>query len=401
MTTSGVWDLQEVRDKQLASEWDYIAPDDPNRLMVWGKNNYGALGLNQPANTAYSSPVSLPGSWTSLYQSMDSNTRFVAKTAGSLWTWGHYGEYGALGLNQANPSGGVSSPTQIPGTTWANVHAWNHAGVAVKTDGTMWAWGSNTYGTLGQNNRTHQSSPVQVGTNTTWSSTGGKIGGGSGFGAIKTDGTLWMWGRNWRGGLGLNDINFRSSPTQVGTATNWKTIYGNGLSFGASKTDGTMWVWGRSWGGGLGQNQGANNDSNSRSSPTQIPGTDWAIVTGRGAVGIASKTDGSLWSWGYNIRGELGQNGSGPSSQKSSPVQVGTDTNWPKADANFDQLFNQPSLSGAIKTDGTLWMWAANTSGQLGQNDTDHRSSPCQIPGTWDQFTGTGWDGSVIARTPG
>ena len=390
-TQKGVWDLQEVRDKQLASAWNYSAPGDPNRLMAWGKNDMGSLGLNQPINTAYSSPVSIPGQWTKVYTAFDAKGRFAAQASGTLYGWG-WNDRGQLGQND---DAHRSSPTQIgTETTWNEVYGSEYGVIATKTDGTLWQWGSNTYGELGKNDRVQRSSPTQVGTDTTWTK---GVAGALGVQAIKSNGTLWAWGRNWRGGAGLNDKISRSSPTQVGTNTNWKTIYGNGGGFGASKTDGTQWVWGRAWGGGLGQNQGGNNDDASYSSPVQIPGTDWAIVQNIGSVGFATKTDGTFWSWGYQPRGSLGQNNT---IQSSSPVQVGTDTNWPKADADFFNMRLVPSLRFAIKTDSTLWTWGANPYGQLGQNDIAMRSSPTQIPGTWDQVDGTGWDGSVIAKSP-
>ena len=241
-TDKGVWDLQEVRDKQLASNWNYSAPGDPNRLMTWGYNQDGQLGLNQPTTTAYSSPVSITGQWTKIYRHYGDNYRAVAKESGTLWMWG-CNENGVLGQNQGHDVSPRSSPTQV-GTenTWNKVWAGEGAIIGNKTDGTLWAWGSNSYGNIAQNNsHTGYSSPTQIGTDTTWTKS---VVAGIACAAIKTDGSLWMWGRNWRGGLGQNSHTRRSSPTQVGTDTTWKYIYGNGDSWGAIKTDNTMWTWG-------------------------------------------------------------------------------------------------------------------------------------------------------------
>ena len=401
-TSKGVWDLQEVRDKQLASNWNYSA-DDPNALFAWGKNSYGVLGLNQPSNTRYSSPVNVQGTWTNIYHGGGGDTRWVAKASGSLYVWGNNGNHGVLGVNQGpGQLAALSSPTQVgTDTTWNKVWAGENYAIANKTDGTLWVWGSNDSGQLGQNQGPGQlgpaSSPVQVGTDTTWTKS---VVGAIAHAAIKTNGTLWVWGRNWKGGLGQNQnpasVFQVSSPTQVGTDTTWKTIFGTGDTFFAAKTNGTMWAWGRSWGGALGQNQYFPSDTGSRSSPTQIPGTDWAIVTGM-LRGVSTKTDGTLWSWGYQNRGELGQNNN---VKYSSPTQVGTDTTWPKLDAKFNNILNVPSMTGAIKTDGTLWLWGANLSGELGDNTIITRSSPVQIPGTWSDVQGKGYNGAVIARTP-
>ena len=140
-----------------------------------------------------------------------------------------------------------------------------------KTDGTLWSWGSNAYGQLGQNNRTPFNSPVQIPGNT-WSSIGGA---NNSVAAIKTDGTIWVWGYNG-GLLGLNDIAYRSSPTQI-PGTTWSSISGNQhstsgmVNFAATKTDGTLWAWGSNSSGQLGQS-----NTTQYSSPIQIPGTTWS-----------------------------------------------------------------------------------------------------------------------------
>ena len=126
-----------------------------------------------------------------------------------------------------------------------------------------------------------------------------------------------------------------------------------------------MFAWGDNQYGEL-----ALNNTTQYSSPKQIPGTTWSQVGGT----IATRTDGTLWSWGYNYYGALGLN-EGPSDMKSSPTQIGTDTTW-------NRLSMSGSNAGATKTDGTLWAWGANNDGQLGQNDKTKLSSPTQIPGT-------------------
>ena len=156
--------------------------------------------------------------------------------------------------------------------------------MATKTDGTLWMWGRNDYGSLGHNNRTHYSSPTQV-PGTTWSE--GHTSTRENALAVKTDGTLWGWGRNEQGQLALNNTTQYSSPTQI-PGTTWSTknyrISGDGgekQAF-AIKTDGTLWAWGGGPGRlGLG-------DNNKRSSPTQIPGTTWHWIgnNGQGAHAI-------------------------------------------------------------------------------------------------------------------
>ena len=181
------------------------------------------------------------------------------------------GNLGALGqpsLGQASRS----SPIQVPGTTWRSVSAGNHSTYATKTDGTLWAWGYNANGELGQNTQgDSRSSPAQI-PGTSWSYLVN-----SGYyqaHATRTDGTLWAWGENEYGSLGLNSASNRvSSPTQI-PGTTWGTTRGM-LSSGnyasiATKTDGTLWGWGLNHQGQLGQG-----NKTYQSSPVQIPGTAW------------------------------------------------------------------------------------------------------------------------------
>ena len=150
---------------------------------------------------------------------------------------------------------------------------------AIKTDGTLWGWGENDNGQLGQNNRTEYESPVQV-PGTTWS----KVDSGRQFTlAAKTDGTLWGWGDNEYGYLGQNNVTHYSSPVQVGSSTDWSNIASGNYHSLAVKTDGTLWALGGNNGGQLGQ--GAVNN-NGLSSPVQIPGTDWNSADNALAAGV-------------------------------------------------------------------------------------------------------------------
>ena len=155
-------------------------------------------------------------------------------------------------------------------------------------------------------------------------------------GAIKTDGTLWTWGRNNNGQLGHNNKTEYSSPRQVGTDTTWSRVVSSAYNcMMAVKTDNTLWMWGTNSNGMLGQNS-----HTAYSSPRQIPGS-WAAGNNKfdNAVfgTIAIKTDGTLWTWGSNDYGKLGQNQAQPvRNALSSPTQVGTSTNWDTISANMD-----------------------------------------------------------------
>ena len=345
-------------------------------FSIGGRNNVGQLGHNSTVD--YSSPVQLGSAETwlnigSTGQGDGKSIGIAVKSDGTLWTWGN-NPSGGLGLNDTVQ---YSSPTQIPGTTWAFGEI---GSAAVKTDGTLWMWGGNTYGQLGQNDRTKYSSPTQI-PGTTWSTDQKSLSVGSGFAAaIKTDGTLWTWGTGNNGRLGLNQPHSTriSSPTQVGTDTTWDTIDTGGATCFATKTDGTLWSWGSASGDGdLGHN-----DKTNRSSPTQIPGTTWANgyqkVTAWSQGGACIRTDGTLWTWGNNGSGELGLNNK---TEYSSPKQV-PGTTWRTVQGGQDCM-------AATKTDGTFWAWGENSKGSLGQNSTTQYSSPKQVPGTdWGQQIG-------------
>ena len=332
-------------------------------LWTWGLNTSGQSGTND--RIQYSSPVQLPGTQWRQFNATYASSR-ATKTDGTLWAWG-YNAAGQLGQNNTTD---YSSPTQVPGTQWDKIATGEGNGVtlATKTDGTLWSWGYNYQGRLGHNDIVWKSSPIQV-PGTQW--TNPHANGYSSF-CFKTDGTLWAWGTNGNGQLGQNDKINRSSPIQI-PGTQWTSISGSLIDLTlATKSDGTLWSWGYN-----GQGQLGLNDTIRRSSPTQIPGTQWSTnpksLSGGGTSNsFAIKTDGTLWAWGSNAYGVLGQN---DQILRSSPVQI-PGTQWSKVEAGYAQ-----HVAG-LKTDGTLWTWGRNTWGQLGDNTITTRLSPVQVPGT-------------------
>ncbi|MFY7886651.1 MAG: IPT/TIG domain-containing protein [Dolichospermum sp.] len=314
----------------------------------------------------------------------------VGPPSGSLFFIGGWGNQGISGLNDNNIK--RSSPTQVgSNSTWTEVAASALVFFGLKSDNTLWSWGYNLWGDCGLGDTINRSSPVQIGSSTNWSDIVSQY---SGVHAIKTNGTLWSWGDNTGAILGLNESGsgvYRSSPTQVGANTTWSKISKSGtnnsmMTMLAIKTDGTLWAWGSTTDGGLGLNVG----SLYKSSPTQVGSdTNWseAVVVstpeGTGAS-FAIKTDGTLWSWGNNRDGYLGLN-EGEYVFKSSPTQVGSNTNWSKLQRSGQRGYSNGGGCFAIKTDGTLWAWGKNNSGSLGLNDTAKRSSPTQVGagGTW------------------
>ena len=375
---TGVWGLDQTFNKiNQGSIWDYSGAPE---LWAWGQNEKGQLGQNS-TSPAYSSPKQIPGTnWSSMLVTASTGSQEQAniRTDGTLWTWGNNAS-GQLGLNDTVLR---SSPTQVgSGSDWAAVKSIQNAFMATKTNGTMWVWGANQGGTLGLNEEGNfYSSPVQL--PGTWSTDPKKLGGGGSayraF-AIKSDGTMWCWGDGNYGRLGLNDYpgtgtRRYSSPVQLTTATNWSHISDGNYGTLALNTDGEMFGWGDNadW-GSLGLN-----DRIRRSSPTQIPGT-WGWISSAYNAKYAVRSDGTAYSWGNNTYGQLGLN---DTTKRSSPTQI-PGTTWSKFSLN-----GGTSMIHAIKTDGTLWGWGWGSHSTIGVNNSDHYSSPVQIPGNRTDVSG-------------
>lgn len=309
----------------------------------------------------------------------------------SLWTWG-YNFWGKLGDGTATAR---SSPgtTIGGGTNWLNATAVGRTMAAVKTDGTLWTWGGQYSATLGDiantGNSFSRNSPASISTGgSDWSKVATGAGSGYTLGAIKSDGSVWMWGQGDKGKLGCGGSGTASSPvTTSGGGTTWCTLATSRHNSVAVKTDGTLWVWGYNQQASLGIGTTA---ASSRTSPVQTcgAGTTWrcAATTGYSMIGL--KTDGSLWAWGGNNYGEIGVGLGGGT--RSSPVSpCGGGTTWCGVAA-------AQNMSMGVKTDGTLWTWGRNFCGSLGDGTTNNRSSPGTLAGggtTWCKVAASKWNG--------
>jgi alpha-tubulin suppressor-like RCC1 family protein len=261
--------------------------------------------------------------------------------------------------------------------------------MAIGIDGTLWAWGNNANGQLGNGTTSKAESPVKIGIDTNWK----MVSCGDGFTiAIKTNGTLWSWGKNNNGQLGNGSSTTYSSPRQVGTDTNWKKIDTDteGNSAIALKTDNTLW----SWGYGAYNQLGQSNNSNILS-PTRIgtATTLWKDVSMGSSHTLAIKSDGTLWAWGLNTYGQLGDN---TLTNKLLPTAVLTSGSWISISAGG-------GFSTAIKSDGTLWAWGKNNIYQLGMNVTGTRKTPRNIRSTITDWisVSSGNEHSIAKRRDG
>ena len=390
--SDGVELVNKYVTKEYMMNWypDLIPNMLTPELRSWGQNNYGYNALGDNTTTNRSSPVQTAAGGTN-WKQVSCGYYYAAaiKTDGTLWTWGHNSN-GGLGDNTTTDR---SSPVQTAagGTNWKQVSGGQSHTAAIKTDGKLWTWGWNNTGQLGDNTLTDRLSPVQtIAGGTNWKQVAGGL---YHTAAIKTNGELWSWGWNGVGQLGTNTAADRSSPVQtIAAGTNWKQVSCGQSYTAAIKTDGTLWTWGFNNYGQLGDNTLTN-----RSSPVQTTaaGTNWKQVAGGAAHTAAINTTGELWTWGYNGGGQLGDN---TDTSKSNPVQtIAGGTNW-------KQVAGGSNHTAAIKTDGTLWIWGHNSNGGLGDNTTTDRSSPVQtIAGgtNWKQVDCGFYHTSAISESEG
>ena len=346
--------------------YDVFVPADYFRLpslWTWGDNAYGQLGINDTADR--STPVTTFAGGNNWKQIAGAKFYSAAiKTDGTLWNWGR-NLNGQLGTNDtADRTTPVT--TFAGGTNWKSVAGGGYHTAAIKTDGTLWTWGRNSSGQLGINATTIRSTPVTTFLGeSSWKSVAC---GGSYTVAIKTDGTLWTWGRNNLGQLGINASGNRTTPvTTFAGGTNWKSVAGGYNHIAAIKTDGTLWVWGYNSNGQLGINVAGTTENRTTPVTTFLGGNNWKSVGCGEDCTVAIKTDGTLWIWGYNAYGQLGINNT---DGRSTPVTTFSGgTNWKSVAGGYGH-------TAAIKTDGTLWTWGFNNNGQLGINDTSTRTTP-------------------------
>ena len=340
--------------------------------LAWGAGAAGALGDN--TTVGRSSPVSVVGGFTDWTQvSTSYNHNLGLRSNGTAWAWGN-NTNGRLG---DGTTGNRSSPASVIGgfTNWVQLSAGISHSLGLLDSGTAWAWGQNTNGRLGDNSNAYRSSPVSVvGGFTDWtqlSAMGHSLG-------LRANGTAWAWGLNNFGQLGDNTTVDKSSPVSVVGGVIWSQLTtGETHSLGI-RSDGTAWAWGRNNSGQLGDGSTV-----SRSSPVSIVGgfTDWTHLSAGRLHSLGIRANGTAWSWGYNLVGQLGDGSSSFFGRSSPGSVVGGFTDWVK-------VYSGLNHSIGLRSNGSAWAWGANNSGQLGDNSTTSRLSPVSVVGgiTWIQI---------------
>lgn len=357
------------------STWVPLTVSGNGEALAWGFNNSGQLG-NGSAFANQSSPVSVASSISDWVQVDGGGSHTVAlRGNGTVWSWGQNSS-GQLGDGTMTNK---SSPVAVVGgfTDWVDVGAGEIHTVALRSNGTLWAWGFNNNGQLGTNNTSSFSSPVSIGGFTDWV----EVSAGTYHNvAIRSNGQAWSWGSNSSGQLGDGTATTKSSPVSiVGDITNWVQINAGRSHTVGVRSDGTAWAWGSNNRGEL----GTNNTSNF-SSPVPVVGgfTDWVqLAASLNSPGhtVGVRANGQLWAWGCNSNSIFGsgQLGDGTTSDRSSPVSVlGGFTDWVQVSAGKE-------FTVALRSNGTAWAWGDNSwdSGKLGDGTTTNRSSPVSVVG--------------------
>jgi alpha-tubulin suppressor-like RCC1 family protein len=313
---------------------------------------------------------------------MSTHTTYV-KDDGSVWAWGNNSD-GQLGDGSVTSR---STPVQVSGLSGIrSVAAGSSHTAALKSDGTVWTWGNNSNGQLGDGSTTLRNTPVQAGG---LSGVTAVVAGSDHTVALKNDGTVWAWGNNSNGQLGDGSTTLRNTPAPISGLSSMTAIAAGSGHTVALKSDGTVWAWGNNINGQLGDGS-----TTQRNTPVQVSGlssvTMTAIAAGSGHT-VVLKNDGTVWAWGNNTNGQLGD---GSTTQRNAPVQVSglsSVTMMTGIAAGFGHTV-------ALRSDGTVWTWGKNSKGQLGNGLTTDSAIPVQAS-TWGVTDiAAGYEGSVVLK---
>jgi alpha-tubulin suppressor-like RCC1 family protein len=314
---------------------------------VWatGANGNGMLGTGNTIALTVWTKLSI----TNVKQIVYTNGASIAiKNDGTMWSAGHAT---LTGINAA-PGTATYAWTKIgTDTNWAYVAIGDNHAMAIKTDGTMYGWGSQTsYKAVGLPSAIIYYVPTKIGTATDWK----QVTCGNGFScAIKNDGTMYVTGFNDRGQLGTGNVTAVATFTKVGTDT-WNKVSASQQSVLIGiKTTGTLWGAGYYYPAIIGVTD--TNDHNTFIQSTDVS-TTWLDIDAGYNQALGLKTDNTLWAWGQGSQGQLGQ---GNASLSRVPIKVGLDTDW-------THILSGPSTTYALKNDGRLYGAGYNNVYQLG-----------------------------------
>ncbi|GAB2884421.1 hypothetical protein GCM10027026_39770 [Myroides odoratimimus subsp. xuanwuensis] len=313
------WRRIDVGDGRITGENYTCGLRGTGSLWCFGSHATGQLGRTQGAGDLFAGfapgRVGNATDWTDV--SAGGGATCGIRHPGTLWCWGSY-EFGQIGTGQSSPVAPsldfASSPQRVgAGSTWKQVSVGKSHTCAVRTSGTLWCWGRNFYGELGLGDRSPRASPVQVGSGTSWAQVAAGM---SHTCAVRTEGTAWCWGSDDYRQLGDGDAaQERLTPNQVGTAGTWTAISVSQSHTCARQADGSLWCWGWRGFGQLGDGVQA---FDFVGTPRQLSG-GWRAVTSGGDHSCAIHDDDRALCWGKNLFGQLGD---GTDEDRSRPTRV-------------------------------------------------------------------------------
>ena len=361
-------------------------------VWTWGANFDGKLGIGETNDVRMLTPVEVHGAgnvsfFNSVKAIMGGEIHNVAlKSDGTVWCWG-WNAFGQLGNGTTNDSW-VPTPAGLtavpPLTNVVKLGGRPYFTLAEKADGTIWAWGMNQFGQMGNGTLTPFGSPPNsVPVMVSNSLPGGPINGalqitcGYQFGAaLVTNGTVWIWGSGSHGEQGTGSTTANYIPVQVPGLTNITQISAGWFHILARKADGTVWAWGNNSNGELGDGTAIN-----RFSPVAaLNVSNIVAVSGGDGHSSALAADGTIWKWGLNDLGELG-NGTTNATANPFPAQILTDK-FGNGFSNVVTMAARDYHNIAVKADGSVWMWGANDQGQCGEGTTNNDCwSPVPVAG--------------------
>jgi len=355
---------------RMATANHTIYVKDDGTVWAWGNNNNGQLG--DGSATSKNTPVQVSGLSGMTAVAAGSGHTVALKNDGTVWAWGNNSN-GQLGDGSAASK---NTPVQVNGlSSMTAVAAGSGHTVAMKNDGTVWAWGNNSNGQLGDGSAASKNTPVQV--SGLYSMTAVAAGSGHTV-ALKNDGTVWAWGNNSTGQLGNGNFTpSNPTPAQVSGLSGMSSGVVIAVAAGydhtvALKNDGTVWAWGNNATGQLG-----NGNITPSNTPVQVSGLSGvtAVAAGFGHT-VALKSDGTVRTWGNNTKGQLG-NGltNGTTIDSAIPVVVSGMVGVTDIAAGYE---GSVVLKGAFKGDGTVWAWGSNSNGQLGNGLAVDSAIPVQ-----------------------
>jgi alpha-tubulin suppressor-like RCC1 family protein/rhodanese-related sulfurtransferase len=354
-----------------------VAIDASGRMWGWGNNTYGQLGDGTTSERL--TPVQPVGisNVTAIAAGRDRTGSYVCghtvalHSNGTVWAWG-YNNAGQLGNGTTTNH---YSPTQVklsggaPLTNIVGIVAGPYQTYAWDRGGRFWAWGRNNNSQLGDGTTTSRSYPTPVTglSNITALAVGDGQFNNKYVVALMSNGTVWAWGENSFGQIGDGTVGAnRPSPVRVTGLSNVTAIAASSCSTYARKSDGALWAWGNNYYGELGDGT-----TNNRTTPVQVAGlSNITAMTCNDYNAYAVGADGTVYGWG---RGNLGD---GTVLQRNTPVSLPGVSNAVAVAPGFD---GASDVRAALTGDGTVWTWGTNTTGQLGDGTTIARSVPVPV----------------------